>query len=275
MPLPDSATEKEKAYVATRLSLGVASLTPPPKGSFSIEGTGEAWQASTRVRLLHGVSRRRVSSKLNLAKGNSLEEGGNAEVALNQEDMLATLASFAVAPLWCLERLGAASPVLSADAEGDGRRSYIRLWRHVGFYLGIPEEILTSHFSGYLPAGSLLASVVVNLFPPSGTHSPTGSTTPSTDEPPKEFATTSFDVSLCPVSGPHPTLPPPTLPVLQAIADQPPIGTSLEYHEGLTRLLVGDELADYLGLSKGTFASRLKLVRSSLPLPLCRKSAFV
>lgn len=75
------------------------------------------------------------------------------------------------------------------------------------------------------------------------------------DEPP----------SACPAfNGPHPTLPPPTLPVLTAIADQPPIRTSLAHHEGLTRILVGDAMADYLGLSRGTWKTRAKLVRLGL-----------
>jgi hypothetical protein len=91
-----------------------------------LAGSGEAWQASVRVRLLHAVARRRVAQKLARSTGE-----GKDDVALNQEDMIGTLTSFAVAPLWCLERLGAVGPVLTADAEGAGRRSYIRLWRCV------------------------------------------------------------------------------------------------------------------------------------------------
>lgn len=126
LPLLDTATEKEKHYVATRLSLGPESLSPPARGSFALAGSGEAWQASVRVRLLHAVARRRVALKLARSKADG---EGVDDVALNQEDMIGTLASFAVAPLWCLERLGAASPVLTADGEGAGRRAYIRLWR--------------------------------------------------------------------------------------------------------------------------------------------------
>jgi hypothetical protein len=91
-----------------------------------LAGSGEAWQASVRVRLLHAVARRRGAQKLARSTGE-----GKDDVALNQEDMIGTLTSFAVAPLWCLERLGAVGPVLTADAEGAGRRSYIRLWRCV------------------------------------------------------------------------------------------------------------------------------------------------
>lgn len=59
-------------------------------------------------------------------------EVGLDDVPLNAEDMAGTLASFAVAPLWCLERMGIMSVSREVDRVGVAR-DYIRLWRFVLF----------------------------------------------------------------------------------------------------------------------------------------------
>lgn len=51
----------------------------------------------------------------------------------------------------------------------------------------------------------------------------------------------------------------PTIPILRAVSRRPPSGSSLAYNCAVTRHLVGDALADHLGLPHTPLSLRLKL----------------
>ncbi|KAI0074961.1 hypothetical protein K474DRAFT_1773585, partial [Panus rudis PR-1116 ss-1] len=81
---PSNPSLESKADLATHLMPG-----------------GEGWKSAVRVRLLHGVARRRARQQLS-----KLDIYWNPEdVPISQEDMVATLAAFSTIPLWCLSRM--------------------------------------------------------------------------------------------------------------------------------------------------------------------------
>jgi len=164
---------------------------------------GEGWKAALRVRMLHGVARRRTRERL--GKAGLL---GPEDVPISQEEMSATLGSFCIVPLWCLHRLGL--PPTSKQAH-----TYLALWRHIGFYLGVSPAILTRYFRSVPAADKFLASAVFDLF--------------SGDEP--------LDITTVP-----------TIPILRAVSERPPSYSSFEYNCAVTRYLLGNELATLLGV---------------------------
>lgn len=136
--------------------------------------------------------------------------------------------------------------------------------RHIGFYLGISPTLLHSHFSEVDPSAKFLASIVCDLFP---------SPRPPPSCPVSQSSTEK--AASCPHLQPgradEELLPPPTMPILVAVSNSPPIRTSLGYHSNLTRFLIGTELSDRLGVrSIGGFWGQVKLVRlltSLVPIP--------
>ena len=86
---------------------------------------GEAWKSIIRVRMLHAVVRRRIMLKMKRRAPATACPLGASEgdgLPINQEGLAATLASFAVAPLWCLDRFG-----LSTTHQQ--RADWMALWR--------------------------------------------------------------------------------------------------------------------------------------------------
>ncbi|KAL7411543.1 hypothetical protein BDY24DRAFT_396200 [Mrakia frigida] len=239
IPVPDSAPDTEKLASSLLTTSGLAGLSPPlPSSSPSFGGAGEGWKSAVRVRLLHGVVRRRIQMKDQRTGEGFDEETGETIVPINVEEVVGTLSSFAVAPLWTLETMGVTLNAAEKDA-------YLRTWRHIGFYLGVPSPLLSRHFSLYTPSSKFLASIVCHLFP---SPPPTGS--PSS-------------IVLGEQNG---VLPPPTMAILDAISNRPPMRTTLEYHQNMTRFLVGDSLADYLGVPRPTMVGSLRLRLSVLLL---------
>ncbi|EMD34646.1 hypothetical protein CERSUDRAFT_116818 [Gelatoporia subvermispora B] len=118
---------------------------------------GEGWRSAVRVRMLHGVARRRVRERW---KREGREEEEIEGIPISQEDMSATLASFSTVPMWCLRRLHL-PPAPASE------RAYLALWRHVGFYLGVDPHILTRYFLAPHTADKFLASTALQLFSPS------------------------------------------------------------------------------------------------------------
>ncbi|KAH7344792.1 hypothetical protein B0J17DRAFT_15315 [Rhizoctonia solani] len=176
----------------------------------------EGWRSVVRVRLLHGVARRRIMERLRhpelSTEGSIPRYDFDADgYPINQEDLAATLSSFCSAPLICLTRLGY-HPSISEQED------YIALWRHIGYYMGIDPEILSGHFSSLSVNNKFLASTVVHLLESPG-----------------------------PEDG---GLPPPTMPIIHAVSNRPPFPSSFAYHCALTRFLVGDRLADHLRVPK-------------------------
>ncbi|KZV94658.1 hypothetical protein EXIGLDRAFT_672908 [Exidia glandulosa HHB12029] len=178
------------------------------------------WRSAVRVRLLHGIARRRTRSHPSF---NASRDGE----PLNQQDMLATLASFSVVPIWTLIRVSPSPlPFQPSDAE---REAYIAMWRHIGYYMGISPDLLRKHFSSYDAAAKLLATAGLSALLP---ESPDSS--PAWDAP--------------------------TMPLLRAIANRPPLRSTLEYHCAVSRFLLDDPLADHLCIYSTTLTSRIKLL---------------
>ncbi|CAE6493869.1 unnamed protein product [Rhizoctonia solani] len=207
------------------VSQGVHDLAPGEEG----------WRSVVRVRLLHGVARRRIMERIRhpelLTEGSIPRYDFDADgYPINQEDLAATLSSFCSAPLFCLTRLGYHPPISEQE-------DYIALWRHLGFYMGIDPEILSRHFSSVSVNNKFLASTVVHLLESPG---------PEDD-----------------------SLPPPTMPIIHAISNRPPFPSTFAYHCALTRFLVGDRLADHLRVPKTPaleyYRLRTKLLITKLP----------
>ncbi|KAJ1311231.1 hypothetical protein OPQ81_009731 [Rhizoctonia solani] len=195
----------------------------------------EGWRSVVRVRLLHGVARRRIMERVRHPElstegsipGYDLSADG---YPINQEDLAATLSSFCTAPLLCLTRLGYHPPISEQE-------DYIALWRHIGYYMGINSEILSRYFTDLSVNYKFLASIVVHLLETSNLED----------------------------GG----LPPPTIPILQATANRPPFPSTFAYQCALTRFLVGDPLADHLKVPKTPFLEyyrlRTRLLLSKIP----------
>ncbi|THH20319.1 hypothetical protein EW146_g1009 [Bondarzewia mesenterica] len=126
---------------------------------------GEGWKSSIRVRMLHGVARRRALARM----GQQYLDF----VPINQEDMSATLAAFSTIPLWCLSRFHL--PPSSEQA-----RAYLALWRHVGYYMGVSPAILRRYFATSFTADKFIASTAIHLFSPDLTENFAPTLTPPT-----------------------------------------------------------------------------------------------
>lgn len=202
-------------------------LPVPEQGRSTVRpASGEAWADTVRVRLLHAQMRQRVLAREKHGGYNRGEDG----MPLNVEDMAATLASFAVAPIWCMKTMG-----LSLTAYQ--REAYLALWRHLGFYLGLPSDILHSHFGTWASADAFLESVTLHLF--------------TFDEDPAVIARL------------------PTIPVLRAVAAKGGLGaatrpvtdrdTQLGYHLALSWTLLGPALGAAVGLPVPTWKDALRV----------------
>ncbi|EJD36902.1 hypothetical protein AURDEDRAFT_18529, partial [Auricularia subglabra TFB-10046 SS5] len=71
-----------------------------------------------------------------------------------QQDMLASLASFSVVPIWALIRM---NPREFQPSETE-RDAFVAVWRHIGWYMGVSPDLLRLHFSCYDAAAKLLAT---------------------------------------------------------------------------------------------------------------------
>jgi len=109
---------------------------------------GESWKSIIRVRMLHAVARRRIMLKMKRRAPATAADLrcplGASEVdglPINQEDLAATLASFAVAPLWCLSRFG-------FSTTHQQRADWMALWRMLVLLLS-PSRSLMSGFRNH------------------------------------------------------------------------------------------------------------------------------
>ncbi|KIJ38929.1 hypothetical protein M422DRAFT_68961 [Sphaerobolus stellatus SS14] len=191
---------------------------------------GEGWKAALRVRLLHGIARKRIMEKLNSSSNvyNTEKDG----IPINQEDMAATLGSFSVAPLWCLSRLYPIPiPVSTAGEEA----AFIATWRHIGFYLGVDPGILRAHFSSSVNATKFLSSTIIHLL---------------TSYPDEQYYF------------------PPTMPVLRAISGRPPFPKTLAHHCALTRRLLGNSMSTYLGVPSTSILENIRVLKDCVMMQL-------
>ncbi|KAI0336605.1 hypothetical protein GY45DRAFT_1349875 [Cubamyces sp. BRFM 1775] len=192
---------------------------------------GEGRKSAVRVRLLHGIARWRTDERWK-REGN--EQTG---VPISQEDMAATLAAFSTIPIWCLHRLHLPPSPEQASA-------YLALWRHVGYYLGVSPSILLRYFSNTQTADKFLATAALHLF--------------SDDEPATDIDARPTLSAGSPNSTPM-TLRGPTIPILVAVSNRPPLNTSLEYNIALTTHLLGPSLSAWLGLPPPSLRTRLRM----------------
>ncbi|QRW19141.1 hypothetical protein RhiXN_00547 [Rhizoctonia solani] len=206
-----SITEATNDRTFRRLLETLQMILDAMGGHISLEG----WRSIVRVRLLHGVARRRIMERV---RHPELTGGGLPRYdfsvdgyPINQEDLAGTLSSFCTAPLFCMERLGYHPPLFEKE-------DYLALWRHIGYYMGINPEILSRHFSGVSVNNKFIVSIIVHLLEDSEHE--------------------------------EGSLPPPTMPILHAISNRPPFPTPFAYNCALTRFLVGDLLANYLQIPK-------------------------
>ena len=93
----------------------------------SLHPRGDGWKAVLRVRFLHGMVRRRLSGKTYWRE----DVWG---VAINQEDMAATLLAFSYNVLVGTEM------VLGRPLSDSDQHAYMHLWRYIGWLIGIEEE---------------------------------------------------------------------------------------------------------------------------------------
>ncbi|CAD6891505.1 unnamed protein product [Tilletia controversa] len=226
-------------------------------------GGGRGWQGSVRVRLLHANVRTKIlasvrarqassatmfdseagaSSSSTTAHANLYDQALNG-IPINQQDLLATLASFSSSPLWCMGRMG-------HHVQPQEREDFVSLWRHVGYYMGCEPELLRRCFGNARKADGFLFNVVGHLFPNisqtvrepavAAAAAPTGvrahiAMASKVEEAVGEAETQEQDTLA-------------SLAILQACANRPPFFTSLQTHWALARHLLGPSLAGYLGI---------------------------
>jgi len=97
------------------------SLMPP-----SAQSAGEGWKAVVRVRMLHGMVRRRL-------KGKPYWKPEVWGTPINQEDMMATLLAFSYNVLVGTEM------ILGRPLDAKDQEAYMHLWRYIGWVMGVEE----------------------------------------------------------------------------------------------------------------------------------------
>ena len=107
----------------------------------------------------------------------------------------------------------------------EDKEAYIAAWRHIGYYMGISPQHLQRFYKDYHTAEKHLCSSIAHLLEP-------------------EFGK------------PSGMLP---LQLLNGITNRPLYGHSLEYHAELSRLLIGDTLAELFQLPHGNLGTRIGL----------------
>ncbi|KAH9939353.1 uncharacterized protein BXZ73DRAFT_43758 [Epithele typhae] len=190
-----------------------------PKTAYLLPG-GQGWASTVRVRILHSIARWRVQMRWE-REGRTVAMQDS--IPISQQEMAATLSSFATVPMWCLRRLHV-PPTPARE------RAFLALWRHVGFYMGVAPSILLRHFATVPAAEKFTVTAVLNLF---------------FEELP--------GAAPAPDSGARG----PTLPILVAVSNRPPLPTTLAFNVALTAHLLGEALAAHLCLPPATLRTRV------------------
>jgi hypothetical protein len=207
--------------------------TPAQDGKALIEKGGKGWFSCCQVRFIHTNVRKRLSMKETTYPSSS-------GVPINQEDLLATLTSFSVAPLYTLQRMG-----ISPSTQE--REDYIALWRHIGFYMGIEPRLLQRVFRDADSAERFFCCVASHHFlavtnfkqvaPPPSISSYFGRDL-------EEVRRFDFDQG-------------PALPLLYSVARRPPGNMNFSTLCNMSRFLLGDALANAVSLPGITFRQYL------------------
>ena len=114
------------------------------------------------------------------------------------------------------------------------KESYIAAWKYIGYFIGIEAELLERFYCDFHAAEKHLCSSIAHLLEPEQ-GKPSG------------------------------VLP---LQLLNAIARRPLYGHSLEYHAELSRLLIGDQLANIFQLPRGNWRTRCAVKANLLLMEL-------
>lgn len=196
-------------------------------GKELLQQGGTGWLSCCRVRFIHSNVRKRLSPLGSLEKSYPASSG----IAINQEDLLATLTSFSIAPLYTLQRMG----ICPSDQE---RKDYIALWRHIGFYMGIEPHLLERVFRDVNSAERFFCCVASH-------HFLAVTKFKYTNQPPS--ISSYFGKDLDEVKrfdfnqGP-------ALPLLYSVAKRPPGHMSFSTLCNMSRFLLGDALANAVSL---------------------------
>lgn len=193
---------------------------------------GAGWCTALRVRALHAKVRRRLLRKSRTVHSEALSPHASTwdvdeyGVPINQEDMAATLLAFSYNVLIGIEVLRGDVPLPEDD-----QVAYLHLWRYLGHLLGVRDD-LNPCSRGVSGAKAFLESVVVHLLEP--------------DDLSRRVATSLLRAPLA-VKG----------------MSEGRVEAGYMRNASVTRLMVGDELGDALGLpfDVGARTSALRYLR--------------
>ncbi|OCL08827.1 hypothetical protein AOQ84DRAFT_292358, partial [Glonium stellatum] len=187
----------------------------------AMESKGAGWSSTVRVRLLHTMMRQRILEKSKReweTKGFSQYNEESDRIPISQEDMVSTPNSFTSAPLFCMAKMGIAP--LPQECE-----DWTALWRAIGYYFGIKEDILNHHFSNW-QTNKYIGASNIQLIPEN------------------------------PCSDAYIT--PATLPVLFCICSRWPVPFNFAQHCTGARHLMGKTLSDWLSVPRTTFRDEVE-----------------
>ena len=103
----------------------------------------------------------------------------------------------------------------------DHAKAYVALWRHIGFYMGLPVPMLRKYLGSYEDAECFFASMLLNVFSDLIPADPSGRD--------------------------------PAVSMLATATKRGPSWPPFSYHLAIARTLLGDEPADVRGIPKPTF----------------------
>jgi len=119
-------------------------------GTASLREGGVGWQSAIRVRFLHGYVRHRLQHSKNY-------DSSACDVAINQEDMIATLLGFCYNILLGLRVMGFS---VSEQQQAD----FVHLWRLIGRLMGVLDEL--NPCTDYLRCKAMLESIAMHQLRP-------------------------------------------------------------------------------------------------------------
>lgn len=201
-------------------------------GADALQGCGVGWLACSRVRFLHTGVRRRLRD--------SEHYPSSSGVPINQEDLMATLCAFAVVPLLTLQMTG-------LPPTPDECQDFIAVWRHIGFYMGIEPRLLRRCFRDTSAAQMTFSCISSHHFLPLAKLDgkiPPPPTIGSDFGPSKPTIKTVTGQEELPLPALFDFNHGPALPLLWAVADQPPGNLSFSSLCGIARFLLGDSMAN-------------------------------
>ncbi|KAJ3187207.1 hypothetical protein HK101_009458 [Irineochytrium annulatum] len=247
----------------------VDAMLPDEEGGGLMKVGGKGWLHVIKIRLMHAGVRYRISQAKGVRGGVVVlggEDGlGPKHVPINQADMIATLLSFSSVVLAGLARLGI--PITAQEAY-----DYSQTWRYIGHLIGVRDDVNPLQW-GVDPAFYLTLAYVHSF---SVTGSSVGAVLGAKEEPVTYLkAETKRSIRRrSRGSAKRRRISPPaagnddaaetqdqqalqvasklSIGVLTAVSECAIDGKSVGTHATMTRLLVGDGVADALNLPTGT-----------------------